>query len=309
MDIRIIHYFLSVYEEGSFTKAAERMHVVQPALSMQIRNLEEELGTVLFERNARGVAPTIAGRRFYELTLPIARNIAFAKQEILDLVQGDRVSGSLRIGLPPSVCLGVLGKVLTQFCCQYPNVDVEVVEAYSRMLTEQVHDGSLDVALGAMPTEQSSLACRHGFKDEFVLISGQPIHGESLTPCNLSAMKDLKLIIPSERHLVGSTMLDYVMSGQASPRQVMKIDGLIATLECARNSDWGALCPFVAVINELAAKTLYIYPIIGPVMPFDLYLVHHPRRPLTLAARRFVEILEKELDEVHTKRAQAFWRD
>jgi DNA-binding transcriptional LysR family regulator len=299
MDVRIIHYFISVYEERSFTKAAERVHVVQPALSMQIRNLEDELGTPLFERNPRGVEPTIAGRRFYELCVPIARNIATAKQEILDLVQGERVTGSLRIGLPSSVCHGVLGSVLNEFYSQYPNVDITVMEAYSRNLTEQVHSGFLDVALGAMPIEHNSLACRPGFRDKFVLASGQPINGASFTPCDLSQMKNLKLVIPSERHFLGSTMLDYIMSGQISPVRVMKIDGTIATLESVRNSDWGAICQVTAVISELATKKLYLYPIINPSMQFDLYLLHDPRRPLTLAARRFVEILQTELTKVH----------
>lgn len=299
MDIRIIHYFISVYEERSFTKAAERVHVVQPALSMQIRNLEDELGTALFERNPRGVEPTIAGRRFYELCVPIARNVATAKQEILDLVQGERVTGSLRIGLPSSVCYGVLGSVLNEFCDQYPNVDITVTEAYSRVMTEQVHSGFLDVALGALPLEPNSLACRPGFQDKYVLVSGQPINGPSFTPCDLAQMKDLKLVIPSERHFLGSTMLDYIMSGQISPARVMKIEGMIATLESVRNSDWGGIFQVTGMVSELAAKKLYMYPLVNPDMKFDLYLLHDTRRPLTLAARRFVEILQKKLEEVH----------
>jgi DNA-binding transcriptional LysR family regulator len=309
VDIRIIHYFISVYEERSFTKAAERVHVVQPALSMQIRNLEDELGTALFERNPRGVEPTIAGRRFYELCVPIARNIATAKQEILDLVQGERVTGSLRIGLPSSVCVGVLGSVLNEFYGQYPNVDITVMEAYSRNLTEQVHSGFLDVALGAMPVEHNSLACRPGFRDKFVLVSGEPINGASFTPCDLAEMTNLKLVIPSERHFLGSTMMDYILSGQISPKRVMKIDGTIATMESVRNSDWGAVCQVTAVVGEVATNKLYLYPIVNPAIHFDLYLLHDPRRPLTLAARRFVEILQKKLEEVHALWAEASRRD
>jgi DNA-binding transcriptional LysR family regulator len=306
MDIRVIHYFISVYEEKSFTKAAERMHVVPSALSMQIRNLEDELGTAVFERTKRGVEATVAGRRFYELCLPIARTVATVKQEIRDLVQGNNVSGSLRVGLPSSLCQGILGGLLEEFYSRYPNVDITIVEAYSRYVTEQVQSGFLDVALGAMPIEHTSLACRPSFKDQFVLISGKPINGEQFTPCDLSKSKDLKLVVPSERHLMGSTLLDYIAGGQILAKRVAKIDGLVATMESVRNSDWGAVCQAVGVFNELISRKLFIYPIVKPTMQFDLYMLHSPRRPLTLAARCFVEMLEKKIEEVLTVYADVF---
>lgn len=304
MDLRIINYFIALYEERSFTKAAERVHVVQPALSMQIRNLEAELGAQLFERSSRGVEPTAAGRRFYELSVPIAHNIATLKQEVVDLVRGDLVSGALRVGLPPSVCLGVGGAVLARFSEQHPNVDVTLVEAYSRDLTEMVQDGDADAVLGAMPGGRSSLACRPTFSDRFVLVSGRPLLGERFTPCDLFALENLKLVIPPGRHLIGNTVLDLVMTGKLRPKKVTQIDGLIATLEFVRHSDWSALCPVVSVVNELVDGRLYINPITDPVLPFELYQVHDPRRPLTMAARRFFEILQAELERVRQLRAQ-----
>lgn len=304
MDMRLIHYFMSVYEERSFVKAAERMHVVPSALSMQIRNLEEELGATVFDRTNRGVEATVAGRRFYELCQPVARTLAFAKQEMRDLVQGNSVSGSLRVGMPSATCQGILGTILDEFTGLYPNVDVTIVEAYSRYVTEQVHSGFLDVALGALPVEHSGLACRTGFQDHFVLMSGQPIHGPQFTPCDLASIRDLKLVVPSDRHLMGSTLLDYITGGEIIPKRVMKIDGLVATMEAIRHSDWAAVCQSVGLIQELGRKDIYIYPIVKPKMSFELYFLHHPRRPLTLAARCFVDILERQL-----AKARASWNE
>lgn len=127
--------------------------------------------------------------------------MATAKQEIIDLVQGNRGTGSLRVGVPPSVCQGVMGAVIQEFSVLYPNVDLTVVEAYSRNLTEQLQAGELDVALGALP------------------------------PVDLYKTRHLKLIVPTERRLIGNTVLDFVMSGQLAPAKVMKIDRLITTLE------------------------------------------------------------------------------
>jgi DNA-binding transcriptional LysR family regulator len=304
MDVRGIHYFISVYEERSFTRAAERMHVVQSALSMQIRNLEEELRTPLFERAQRGLVPTIAGRRFYELCVPIARSISSARQEIFDLVEGTRVTGSLRIGLTSSMCKNVLGNVLEAFHALYPNVEVAVTEAYARNITELVQSGALDVGLGAMPLDNHSLSCELGFTDEYVLVSGQAINGPTGTPCDLATMKELTLVIPSERHLLGSTMLNHIASGRISPKAVLKIDGTVATLESVRHSGWGAICLMNSVADKLDASDTFIYPIANPKMQFDLYLLHDLRNPLTLAARRFIEMFGNRLKEV-----KSLWSD
>ena len=300
MDIRLIHYFMSVYEERSFVKAAERMHVVPSALSMQIRNLEGELGTAVFDRTKKGVEATVAGRRFYELCQPIARTLAFAKQEMRDLVQGNSASGSLRVGLPSATSFGILGDLLHEFTSTYPNVDLTVVEAFSRYVTEQVQSGFLDVALGALPVDHSGLACRPAYRDHFVLISGRSINGAQFSPINLSAMKELKLVVPSERHLMGATLLDYITGGEIIASRVMKVDGFVGTIESIRRSDWGAVCQAIGVMQYLDRRDLFIYPIYKPVMHLESYFLHHPSRPLTLAARCFVEMLERRLLDVRT---------
>lgn len=300
MDVKTIHYFISVFEERSFTKAAERMHVVQSALSMQIRNLEDELNVTLFHRAQRGLEPTVAGHRFYELCVPIARSIAAAKQELVELAQGASVVGSLRIGLTSSMCQNVLGNVLTKYHALYPQVEIAVTEAYARDITDQVQTGHLDLGLGALPLDTNSLSCRLGFTDEYVLVSGRPINGPSMTPCDLSTMKDLTLVIPSDRHLLGTIMRGHIASGLIAPKSVVTVNGMVAALESVRRSDWGAICLMNSVVDKLDDAEAYIYPITNPQTNFDLYLVHDLRKPLTPAAKIFIEMFENRLKEVRT---------
>ncbi|OVZ60537.1 hypothetical protein CDO44_07305 [Pigmentiphaga sp. NML080357] len=303
---RAIHYFISVFEEGSFTKAAERMHVVQSALSMQIRNLEDDLGTPLFERGQRGLVPTVAGRRFYELAVSIARSLSAARQEIRDLAAGNAVTGSLRVGVTSSMCKNVLGRVLADFYALYPGVDISVTEGYARNITELVQAGALDLGLGAMPLDNSSLSCELGFTDEFVLVASQPINGPTFAPCDLALMRDLVLVIPSERHLLGSTMQNHIASGRVAAKKVIKIDGMVATLESIRHSDWGAICLMNSVADRIATGEYYIYPILNPRVQFDLFLLHDLRFPPTLAARRFTEMFAARLREIKAMWSEAF---
>lgn len=306
MDMRVLNYFIAVYEERSFTKASERAHVVQSALSMQIRNLEDELGSQLFDRNPRGLEPTATGNRFYELAVPIARSMAAAKQEVVDLAQGNKVAGSIKIGLPPSVCHGIVGELLCDYATRYPNVELSIVEAYSRHLTEQVQQGLLDAALGAMPADRSSLIYEPAFIDHFVLVSGAPVFGDNLTPCDLHGLRPLKLIMPSEQHLIGSTIQELIKSGQMVPDRVMRVDGVVSSLAFARQSDWVCIFPAIALTQEIATRKLFIYPIARPALRFDLYRVHDPRRPMNMAIRAFFDMLDLAMKRAEQIREVAF---
>lgn len=104
LDLRKIEYFTALYEEGSMKRAAERHNIVQPAMSMQLKQLEAELSVQLFDRSAQGVHPTPAGRHFYKLCVGLLRDLRTTRQEMLDF--GDRVKGQIRLGLMPSICRG-----------------------------------------------------------------------------------------------------------------------------------------------------------------------------------------------------------
>src|SRR5690348_6641897 len=132
LNVRQLRAFVGVYEEGSFSKAARRLNATQSGLSMQNQSLEQQVGLTLFERSPRGVTPTFAGRRLYELALGVLRRLDEVDAEIRVLSSG--VSGDIRIGLMPTFTRGVLAPALAGFLAEYPKVRVSVVEAYSAAL-------------------------------------------------------------------------------------------------------------------------------------------------------------------------------
>src|SRR5262249_56472907 len=109
MDLRQISYFVALFEEGSVTRAAQRVHVVQPALSMQIAKLERELEQRLFERRPKVMEPTAAGRTLYRLVQPILRDLAHARTQMKELSK--TVSRRVGMGMPSSLAtsLGPVG--------------------------------------------------------------------------------------------------------------------------------------------------------------------------------------------------------
>ncbi|WP_398473735.1 LysR family transcriptional regulator, partial [Tardiphaga sp.] len=210
MDFKQINYFMWVFEEGSFSKAAARANVVQSALSMQIRRIEDEFGVLLFNRLARGVEPTEAGRKFYERCIPIARNFAQAQEELSGASELASISGSVRVGLPGSFNRGVLRNVLLPFMERYPDVRLTISEAYTGTLVDWVREGQVDFALGVRPSEEGGLIQKLLYRDRVVLMSGMPLNGPPFQPCDLGKMDNIKLVLPAKNQSFGSLVQSYI---------------------------------------------------------------------------------------------------
>ena len=227
MDLKQINYFMWVYEERSFSRAAAKANVVQSALSMQIRRIEDEFGVLLFNRLPRGVEPTEAGRKLYERCVPITRNLALAREELSGASDLAALSGVIRVGLPGSFNRGVLCNILLPFMERYPDVRLTISEAYTGTLIDWVREGSVDFALGVRPSEEGGLIQKLIYRDRVVLMSGAPVNGPSFSACNLSEAENLKLILPAQNQSFGSLVQSYIDKGQIRAAKTIEINGTV----------------------------------------------------------------------------------
>ncbi len=156
MEIHQLRYFSKVADLGSFTRAAEACFVAQPSLSQQIIKLEAELGTPLFERLARRVILTDAGRRLR----PIAEQILRLVDEVKERVDGDAEAGRVAVGSPPTVVPYFLTGVLGTFAQSYPRAQVELVEDVTSAIVRKLHDCEVDLAILPAPHRRRRLRRR-----------------------------------------------------------------------------------------------------------------------------------------------------
>ena len=302
MNLHQIRAFVAVYEEGAFARAALRAHATQSGLSTQVRNLEDRLGVTLFERSARGVAPTTAGRRYYARVMPILGSLEAAEQEVRDIAGALR--GELHVGLMPSQTRHCLGRVLADFTALYPNVDVHIVEAFSATLTDQTLAGELDFAVVPPLTAPVGLETRLLARDHEVLFSGPALGLPAMQPVRLADVAPLKLCVPARQNSRRGMLEQYIATEGIGVERMMEVDSLIATIDLVRQSDWTSVMPLTACIDEVRAGGDGINPIVEPTIPFAFVLVWPTRRPLSTAAQRLVEMLADELAG-----ATAPWRD
>ncbi|MEU1301728.1 LysR family transcriptional regulator [Streptomyces shenzhenensis] len=145
MEIRQLRYFVAVAEEAHFTRAAERMHISQPGISAQIRQLENDLGATLIDRSGRGVALTAVG----EVVLAHARSVLASTESLRHAVDemNGLVRGRLVVGMVTACTVQPLFDALSSFHRAHPGVEISLVEEDSGKLVERVREGGVDLAL------------------------------------------------------------------------------------------------------------------------------------------------------------------
>ncbi|WP_440454113.1 LysR family transcriptional regulator [Psychrobacter sp. ASPA161_9] len=154
MELRHLRYFVAVAEEKSFNKAAERLFISQPPLSRQIKQLEEEIGVTLIDRENRPLKLTEAGEFFYDHAIQI-----LTKSDNLRAMtmRKGNFDSSLSIGFVSSILYGILPRVIARFREIYPNINIKLYELNSWQQTQALTDGKIDVGFGRLLFEDASI--------------------------------------------------------------------------------------------------------------------------------------------------------
>jgi DNA-binding transcriptional LysR family regulator len=167
VELRQLRYFLAIAEEGNFSRAAKRLHVSQPPLSTQIKNLEDELGVRLLERTNRGVSLTAAGAVFFEETRAVLARLEHAKSKAVRADRGD--AGMLSVGFVSIADYGVLPPALKTFRASFPLIDVHLHELTTDAQIRELRAVRLDLGIGLGPVDEPDLEFERLLREELVL--------------------------------------------------------------------------------------------------------------------------------------------
>jgi DNA-binding transcriptional LysR family regulator len=193
MELRQLQYFLTVAEELNFSRAAEKLMITQPPLSLQIQNLEKELGIVLFYRNNRHVELTDAGKVFFEETHKLFDHLQRAVENAQRTHHGE--IGKLTVGFVGSATYDILPSVLREFRSLYPDVQVQLLELSSPMQIEALLEEEIDIGVLRPPVNYEAL------QTEIV----------SVAPCVLAVPKQHPLLKKGKHTLTDLTPHPFVM--------------------------------------------------------------------------------------------------
>lgn len=175
MDIPQIRTFIAVVDTGSFIAAAEKVFVTQSTVSIRIKNLEEQLGTSLFERNKQGARLTVAGKHFLKHAIALARIWDEAR---LSVGLGEQMEALLVIGGQVSLWDDFLMRLLPWMRIHMPEVAIKTELGYSPDLMQKLTEGSLDIAIMYRPENRPGFKIKQIFEEELVLVSSLPDNTE-----------------------------------------------------------------------------------------------------------------------------------
>jgi DNA-binding transcriptional LysR family regulator len=290
-DIRL---FVSVYEERSFTLAAQRENATQSGVSQHVRNLETAFGVPLFVRDKGRVTPTPAGDTYYRRALDVLRAHDAASRAVQAFSSG--LDGQIVVGLMPTMTRCTLAPALARFVEAHPNVNVHVTEGYSAALTQMVRAGDVDFAIVPAFSDAAGLRSRLFVSTPELLVSaaGRSSGGEAV---RLVDRAPLNLVLPSRVNTRRGTLETYCATVGAEITRIIELDTMFGTLDFVARGDWVTILPALMMAQRTdqgATRGFTVNRLIDPALTLDLVLIEPARRTLAPAAALFLSMLEEE---------------
>lgn len=238
---RHIRYFQAVAEHLSFTKAAAALHVSQPALSQLVKQLEEELGTQLFDRSGRTTRLTDTGHAYLQYVRRASHELREATRVIHDV--NDLSRGSLRVAVTPTFTTYLVGPLVEAFHLRYPGITLDLREISQESIEDQLQEGVLDLGIAFSETNCPDIDAIPLLDEMLALVvnTGHPLAKEK--SAGLQALNTESLVLLSREFATRVQIDSYCRKHGIRPKVMMEANALGAVIEIVRRTSLSTLLP------------------------------------------------------------------
>ncbi len=298
MELRQLRYYVAIVDHGSLSRAARVLHIAQPALTQQIRQLEEELETQLLHRSAQGVIATDAGKIFYEHAQAILKQVIDAKSAVAQ--SNDKPSGTVALGIPQSVSGALALPLLKAIRATYPEIILLLTEELTGNLIVQLRSGRINLAVLFDDGQLSAFASTPMVEEEMMYITRADSQFGAGRAKSVSLAKAIKapLILPGLQHGVRPRIENMVRAQGMALENVIEINS-VTILKSALLADIGAtILPVAPLLSEIERGDMVALPINGGRMSRTLALCASKNIPLTNAAAAVERLVLDVTDEL-----------
>ncbi|MFD1560332.1 transcriptional regulator CynR [Paraburkholderia silviterrae] len=241
MLLRHITYFLAVAEHSSFTRAAVALHVSQPALSQQIKQLEETLGTQLFDRTGRTTRLTDTGEVYFQYARRALQDLEEGKRAIHDV--SDLSRGSFRVAVTPTFTNYLVGPLVEAYHALHPNVTLTLREMTQERMEELLVDGELDVGIAFEDVRSPDIESQRLLVETLALVVGAGHPLARRRKIGLRALNDESLILLTSEFATRDQIDLYCRQHEIRPRVLMEANSLSTVVEIIRRTPLSTLLP------------------------------------------------------------------
>ncbi|MNI03668.1 HTH-type transcriptional regulator GltC [compost metagenome] len=292
LEIRQLEYFIAICDELHFTRAADKLGVTQPTLSHQIKSLEDELGTPLFDRIGKKIAITEAGAVLKAHVVTIFNALRSAKDQIDELHEGDR--GIISIGSLPGELNQLVSSILVAFNQQFPKVKIKIVA--SDDVAEKVLNNELDAALTILPVKDERLEQIPLYFEQFyVIVSSDHLFAREKSIAFNQIQKHPVILFPKDhkcRQLVDATCSTsgFVLEPFIETNTVDSIFSLV-------KSGAGISILSKSLFHLFNDGTLHAIPIVDPVICRQVAIIYNRDKFLSHSVRSYISLLQQFVAE------------
>jgi len=291
MQLTQLRNLLAVVDSGSIRGAARKLSISQPALTRSVRQLEAELQVKLFERTARGVVPTRAGRAFLARTRMIHNELGRARDELAQIASEH--AGSVAFGVGPQAAIHLVPPALAQFRREHVNTEIGIVDGPAQVLLPQLREGSLDFVISMRPQGKLDTGIRAQplFTNRLIIGGrrGHPLrHARSLRE-----LVDANWVIYTATGWSGAIIPDlFEKNGLPVPKSVVRSDSYIALLTTIAGTDLVGALSSMLFAQRLARDFFEPFELKERLPEFALYLLLRTDSPLTPVAAAMVAAIK-----------------
>ncbi|MEW2911246.1 LysR substrate-binding domain-containing protein [Leisingera sp. JC11] len=290
--LRQMRYFEALAQHRHFGRAADACAVSQPALSVQIKELEEVLGVQLVERGARQVRLTSFGEDLASRVRGILRSV----DELGELARASRdgLAGRLRIGVIPTIAPYLLPSIVGTLTRQYPEADIRVRETVTPKLLEELGEGRLDTAIVALPVSEPSYEEVPLFSEDFVLVrpgedAGTPVPGPE-------GLREMRLLLLEEGHCFRDQALSFCNMQSAAPRELLDGSSLSTLVQMVSAGIGVTLIPEMAVPVETRSAVVSVARFRDPQPSRTIGMIWRRSNPLARQLMQVAEVVRQAAD-------------
>lgn len=299
MDIRQIRVFKSIFDTGSIVGAAERERSAPSVLAHHLSNLEDRLGTALFERRSRGVVPTEAGRRFHAHVVSILRAIDIAEADMRDT--SSMLEGRVVLGLAFSAVLGIARPLMRIVLEEHPGLQLEIAESVSGATVERLLAAEIDLALAYNPSRDARLTSQALLEEDMICLGRRDVLEEPGAPLTFDAFLGKPFVL-ARKSAHGRSLPDSTDLQKRLEHHARVFSENVAAATHFIDAGLGVMLGTQLYLDHgVFREDIVSRPIVGPTVTRSLYLCERKDSPSSRATafvrQLLVDLVRREIGE------------
>lgn len=302
VDLRQLNTFLTVAEVGSFSRASEKLFVAQPALSRQIRLMEDALNAEVFVRHGRGVALTVAGELLYEKAVAIFQDLERTQASVAAIA--GEVTGQVVLGMLPTAADTFSGSLISEFRRKFPRVSLSVKSAMSGTLQQMVSQHRVDLAITYNQGKRKHVQHTPLIEERFFLIAPAKDKLARRKSISLEEVLELPLVMPEEKHGLRELMEKEAVKHQKKLQLAIEVNAWPLLTDLVRRGLGYTVLSYATVYEMVMRKEVVAIPIDTPRLLRSLAIVTPRDLPPSLATLKLAEII---MNQVTLQVADGIW--